>query len=278
LLTKHLDFEVADKVAPPITQEFNECIESIIRRRILDKAWDDVKKVAAEEPIPYKQKEELQSEKSELGLADLYEKEYVEKTTGVKESDEKLKSKHKELSEIFGKLCYQLDCLSNFHFTPKPVQKEVQIRSNVPAISLEEAIPITMSTASAVAPEELYKSSKAPIGETEITSDEKKSSRRASKRKFKKSEDSKNLVAEGIKNLKSKRRKSAKDSDTLLLSRHNVIKVTSDDKTEYSNSTAFFQKLQDQQSSKSQNNKKHQISSNIDSSETIPNRASRYRL
>eukprot|EP00475_Leptophrys_vorax_P011097 TRINITY_DN17645_c0_g1_i4.p1 TRINITY_DN17645_c0_g1~~TRINITY_DN17645_c0_g1_i4.p1 ORF type:complete len:303 (+),score=122.71 TRINITY_DN17645_c0_g1_i4:218-1126(+) len=246
LLTKHLDFEFADKVAPPITVERMQDIESMIKRRIVDAAWDDVKRVVAAEAKPVeKEKIQLESEKSELGLADVYEKEYVEKQTGVTEKEEKLSAEHEEIAQLVSSLFYQLDALSNFHFTPNPVQKEIQIRTNVPAIVMEEAIPVSVSTAQAVAPEELYKSEGAPVGETEVEREERQASRRSRKRKFQKKELVNKLVKEGVENLKRLKRR-RKDEDALLLNKHNVIKVSGDDRVEYSNSTAVFQKLQNQ--------------------------------
>lgn len=256
LLTKHLDFEFADKVAPPITEEFNISIEKIIKRRILDRAWDDVQKFIAPEAKPFKLKEDLETDKSELGLAEVYEKEYVEKVSGIKESEEKLSAEHQEIAELFSKLCYQLDSLSNFHFTPNPLQKEIQVRSNVSAISMEEAMPVSVTNATAVAPEELYKANQAPVGETELQREELKRNRQARKRKFKKSQVASKIAEEGAKNLSKKKRKASPDQDVLLMSRHNVIKVSGEDKTEYSNSSAVFQKIQQQEAAGGDGRKK----------------------
>jgi hypothetical protein len=44
---------------------------------------------------------------------------------------------------MFKDLYYELDQLSNFHFTPKPINKEASISSqNVDAIRIEEQVPI----------------------------------------------------------------------------------------------------------------------------------------
>lgn len=72
---------------------------------------------------------ELSDEKSKKSLAELYEEEYIKQKTNdqTNEKDEALKQEHKAISEMFDALCYKLDALSNFHFTPKPVSRQSEI-------------------------------------------------------------------------------------------------------------------------------------------------------
>ena len=59
--------------------------------------------------------------------------------------------------ELFAKLSARLDQLTSFHFVPKPFQgTEAKVRANVPAVSLEEKMPVAMATADTLAPEEVY--------------------------------------------------------------------------------------------------------------------------
>lgn len=52
-----------------------------------------------------------------------------------------------EISVLMKTLFYQLDQLSNLHFTPKPAFKESSISTqNVPSMMIEDAIPISVST------------------------------------------------------------------------------------------------------------------------------------
>lgn len=66
---------------------------------------------------------ELVDTQSKKSLADLYEEEYVKKSTGDQShaKDEALEKEHQEIRGMFTDLSEKLDALSNFHFTPKPV-------------------------------------------------------------------------------------------------------------------------------------------------------------
>jgi len=78
LLAENLDFQQATKKAPIITQELTSTVEEMIQKRIKEKAFDDViRKTVVEKR--FKPKIVLDSEKSNIGLGELYEKEYLEK-------------------------------------------------------------------------------------------------------------------------------------------------------------------------------------------------------
>ena len=63
----------------------------------------------------------------------------------------------KEVDDLFNGLMRNLNQLSNIHFTPKRLTKETTIRTqNVPALTLEEAIPIGVSTGDTKSAREVF--------------------------------------------------------------------------------------------------------------------------
>ena len=157
-------FEVASKIAPIITAEHTESIEEMIKRRILAEDWDDV--IPRELPDIGLSKRngelpEVSQEKSKLSLGELYEREYLKKTTGydvnaVEKETEEEKVKN-EMKMLFANLCSKLDALSNYHFAPRPVSDEAEVKTTAtPAVAMEEVLPLHVSDAQAMAPEEVF--------------------------------------------------------------------------------------------------------------------------
>lgn len=166
LLDSTPEFEVAFKPPPILTPEHTASIEEMIKRRIVDEDYDDV--VPRELPDIGASKRgdgsapEVSQEKSKLGLGELYEREYLKKTTGYdRTEDEKrteLDAAKEEMKTLFANLCSQLDALSNYHFAPRPVADEADVanREDVPAIAMEEVLPLHVSQSRAAAPEEVF--------------------------------------------------------------------------------------------------------------------------
>lgn len=165
LLDSTPEFEVASKIAPAITVEHTADLEEIIKKRILAEDWDDV--IPRELPdIGWSNKRgvlpEVSQEKSKLGLGELYEREYLKKAVGfdvdaaAKQTvEEKAKN---EMKAIFASLNSKLDALSNYHFAPRPIANDTaEVRPiTLPAIAMEEILPIHVSDARGVAPEEVF--------------------------------------------------------------------------------------------------------------------------
>ncbi|CAI2184095.1 11050_t:CDS:10, partial [Funneliformis geosporum] len=161
LLEENLEFDHIVKPVPVITEQFTEKLEDIIKRRILDETFDDVERKRDPNFRPFLPSKliEISDEKSKKSLAEIYEEDYVNQT----------------------------NALSNFHYTPKPPKPEITIISDLPAISMEEVIPVNVSDAKLLAPEEVYDKKKGEIkGETEKDSNEKKRAHVAKKRAKKK--------------------------------------------------------------------------------------------
>ena len=162
------EFEFATKMAPLITVEHTESIEDMIRKRILAEDWDDV--VPRELPDIGLDKRngdlpEVSQEKSKLSLGELYEREYLKKAVGYDKTAEEKESEEdkakNEMKMLFANICSKLDALSNYHFAPRPVADEAEVKTQkTPAIAMEEVLPLHTSNAQASAPEEVYAAKK----------------------------------------------------------------------------------------------------------------------
>jgi len=263
LLETTPEFEVATKMAPMITIEHTLSIEDVIKQRIIEEDWDDVvPRELHDIGINQKNSEipELSQEKSKLSLGALYEREYLKKATGYdttageKETNEE-KAKN-EMKTIFTNICSNLDALSNYHFTPRPLADKTEIKSlATPAISMEEVLPLHFSNAKVSAPEESYgqKKGKESVlrGDTEMDKSEKKRFRQAKKaarrkeRKAKRADE--NLISKlqpglGLDNPYEKR----KMREELQMARASgkIVSGEKDNNQDYSTSAKFFQSIQ----------------------------------
>lgn len=78
LLEEYVDFDVASKLPPKITQETTNSIEELVRQRVLDEMFDDPVRRALPEGGNIKQ-EMLNFTKSGKGLGDVYSDEFAKK-------------------------------------------------------------------------------------------------------------------------------------------------------------------------------------------------------
>jgi len=136
LLQEDLEFEHVAKQVPEITMEVTESLEELIRKRVRDRAWDDVEVRMAEgdrrdaERVKTKKMVQLDDTKSKLSLAQHYEQDFQAaqkkkeaKSTDLKDDDspldEQTKRSHDEVRQLFGKLCKALDDLQENKFAPR---------------------------------------------------------------------------------------------------------------------------------------------------------------
>lgn len=201
LLDATPEFEIASKIVPVITEEHTADLEEVIKLRILAEDWDDV--IPRELPdVGWHKKRgdlpEVSQEKAKLGLGELYEREYLKKAVGydvdaVEKQTEEEKAKN-EMKTLFANLCSKLDALSNYHFAPRPIADEAEVRPvTMPAIAMEEVLPVHVSDARGVAPEEVYGAKRSREGilrdDSELKQQERKrlrGSKKAARRKARK--------------------------------------------------------------------------------------------
>lgn len=253
LLEAILDYDRPGKVAPVITVEVSVALEEMIKKRILEDDYDDViRKFAGNEQDMKKKLEEVSMEKSKEGLGEVYEKEYMKTAMGF-EMDDESKQDQAEIDIMFKSLCWKLDALSNYQFTPKPMVKELQVKPSVPAIAMEEVVPISVSDANLKAPEEIYEK-KRKRGEAvlqskdEMSQEQRKAQRNAKKQSRRKEnrqkEADERLVAKLNPGLGNKYAK--KKLMESLASAKNVTtgKAIEGSTKQFSNSKEFFTRLQ----------------------------------
>ena len=166
LLEEDLDFERAGKPVPVITEEVREELDALIKRRILAGEFDEVLRRRPDDlatgPKVRRGQFELDDTKSGKGLAEIYEEEHLRETDPnfVDVKDEKLKKEHAEIEAMWLSIRGKLDSLSSWHYRPKPVTPNLEIRVDAPAIEMEDARPTAggdVAGASMLAPQELYK-------------------------------------------------------------------------------------------------------------------------
>lgn len=259
------EFEAASKTAPIITVEHTADLEDVIKQRILSEDWDDV--IPRELPdVGWHKKRgelpEVSQEKSKLGLGELYEREYLKKAVGydkdaVEKESEEEKVKN-EMKSLFANLCSKLDALSNYHFAPRPIADEAEVKAiTTPAIAMEEVLPLHVSDSRAAAPEEIYGSKRGRdgvlMGDSERDQQERKrlrSSKKATRRKVRKEKlaDEK-LISRlqpglGLDNPYEKR----KMREELSVARaHGKVTMGEEDKnTKYGASGTFFKRMQEE--------------------------------
>lgn len=199
-----LEFEYGLKSTPVVTEAFTAALEDRIKKRIQEDLYDDVQRKAplstAGDLTTTKYDPALDAEKSKLSLMDLYEKEFLEKQRLAEEaaggpdvpSAEPLTEIEKdELRAIhmWKRLAQHLDALSNFFYTPKPVQQDLEARvraveNQAPAVALETVGNFATTRENALAPQDLYRGASrqfADVGTDELTPKERRTLRRSKK-------------------------------------------------------------------------------------------------
>lgn len=184
-LEVELDFEHNVRPPPVITEEVTASLEDLIRNRIAENNFDDVQRKPSLSLYAPKERMELDEKKSQKGLAELYEADYMQKTGLASVSTTPADETRKEATQLFKALCIKLDALSHFHFTPKPVIEDMAMRPDVPALAMEEVAPLMASDAQMLAPEEVFTGEGVVKAEAELSREERKRRRARKKEKAK---------------------------------------------------------------------------------------------
>ncbi|CAK7267855.1 U3 snoRNP protein [Sporothrix epigloea] len=215
LLEEDLDFEHIGKPVPVITQEITEDIEAIVKRRILEQSFDEVRRrygtgFGENEDGTRRGLVEIDDQQAKRGLAAVYEEEHqqaVNPDTYVSQSDEHVQAEEREVERMWLDVSAKLDALSNWHYKPRPSAPQMSVVADVATVTMEDAQPATAQGvsggASMLAPQEVYKpgadkkskdknvvvvaKSGLPVARDEMTREEKQRRRRRNKERIRKS-------------------------------------------------------------------------------------------
>ena len=180
LLEEDLDFERVGKPVPVITNEVSEDIESLIKRRILAREFDEVIRRRPDNLVTGAGKDlrrgrfELDDTKPKQSLAEIYEAEHLQNADPegfVSKSDAKLKAQHAEIERLWKDVSAKLDALTSWHYKPAPPSASINIVTDAPTISMEDARPTAGGEAAGVsmlAPQEVYRAGEATDKRAEI--------------------------------------------------------------------------------------------------------------
>eukprot|EP00055_Hartaetosiga_balthica_P009660 m.39034 g.39034 ORF g.39034 m.39034 type:complete len:529 (+) comp6833_c0_seq2:119-1705(+) len=185
LLEEYVDFENLTVPAPETTEEATKTLEDMIKQRIVDNNFDDVERrfesalnLDEEKELP-----EISAEKSKIGLAEIYEQEYIEATTGgiTSAAERRLQKQHEVVKQLMMQIEDELNALTNSHYLPMRPSNDLTITTKASAITMEDVTPTSMAKDMQKAPEELKKD-KLSLGEEELTGTDKKRQRRQKKK------------------------------------------------------------------------------------------------
>jgi U3 small nucleolar RNA-associated protein MPP10 len=201
LLEETMDFERTSKPVPIVTEEVTKTLEDMIKARIVARQFDTVVRKIPESAHKFaKNTFELDDSKPQQSLAEVYEQEIQKRadpTSFKSAKDVKLEKEYAEIEQLYKDICYNLDALSSWHYTPKPVTESLTIVTNAPAIEMEDAQPLTLSSRARLAPQEQFgvQAEKGevvgkaglPVAKSEMTSEERQQHRRRQRAAAKKS-------------------------------------------------------------------------------------------
>ena len=172
LLEEDLEFERVGKPVPVITQEVSEDIESLIKRRILAREFDEVIR-RRPGSLGTGQQQQTQrrglldgpsTSKPSQSLSQLYEDEHLRRrdpSAHPTREDKKQQAEHAAVISLWKEVSAQLDALTSWHFRPKPPETDISVVADVPAVQMEDARPAGAegvgTAGSRLAPQEIYR-------------------------------------------------------------------------------------------------------------------------
>ena len=211
-VAEEIDVERSTKPVPIVTEERTRTLEEIIKQRIVDNNFDDVKRKL---PPEISQKSRALDDDPDMqepgakpnrGLAEIYEQEHlrrIDPTNNPTPLSLSIQKQHAEIDELWKTLSHQLDSLTSWRFIPAPEVVTERVVANIPAVDMEDARPEAEAGATMLAPQEVYRPEGkkgevvvggVPVARVEMSREEKA---RARKREGRKREKKKQPPVEG---------------------------------------------------------------------------------
>ena len=167
-VVEQIQVDRVTKPVPLVTEERTRSLEDIIKQRILDLNFDDVKQKLPPSLLTQMsrgvgtQDAEMQDlgSKSTRGLAEIYEQEHLRRIDPANNPTPlavSVQKQHAEIDALWKSLSHQLDSLTSWRFIPGPEIVEDRVVSNLPAVDMEDARPEAEAGAMLLAPQEVYR-------------------------------------------------------------------------------------------------------------------------
>jgi U3 small nucleolar RNA-associated protein MPP10 len=138
LLESNLDFKVTKRPPPIPSVEWSNKIENLIRIRVSNDLFDDPKRVSTKEKLKLNDiNDQLVFEKSNKGLAELYEEDWYKENQegGLKEVKSQEK---KEIEEMVEELFDMFGKLTSNQFVGDRIKTEMNLIKDVESIELKD--------------------------------------------------------------------------------------------------------------------------------------------
>ncbi|KAJ1446921.1 Mpp10 protein-domain-containing protein [Pelagophyceae sp. CCMP2097] len=157
------------QTAPPLDAAFTAAVEAAIRERVKEARYDELVEASLVHKALKNPKAKANAagdddgalgEKSQVGLGEAYEKEYVDQQEAAGGAAAgKAAPRDEALDAAWARLAGKLDALSHFVSVPKTAPLDVvgaAKRNNVSAVAFEDTVPTSESALPSAAPEEVH--------------------------------------------------------------------------------------------------------------------------
>ena len=165
-VVEQIQVERSSKPVPLVTEERTRSLEEVIKQRILENQFDDVKRKLPPSLVQKSRAVDLDGDMQEVGskptrgLAEIYEQEHLRRIDPANNPTPlavSVQKQHEEIDALWKTLSHQLDSLTSWRFIPAPQNVDERVVTNLPAVDMEDARPEAEAGAMQLAPQEVYR-------------------------------------------------------------------------------------------------------------------------